>query len=434
VHDLSGNRLRGGAGIERSGGLKEQLIQMVERDRDEIIRFIQEFVRCKSPNPPGNTVEAAQHIARFLGDNGLPHEVVSPHPEMPNLLAATRFGDGGKHLILNGHIDVFPVETETGWTHGPWSGDLADGKIYGRGVADMKVGTTASIMTYRYLTRLGDQLKGKLTLATVSDEETFGPWGARFLFEHRRESVIGDACLIGEPSSAHTVRFGEKGTLWMRFTLRTKGAHGAYVHMSENALLLATEIIASLRELEKVEVDEASNLSASLDAAAAAIDRAYGSGAFRNVRRITVNVGRLTAGSKVNMVPSECVFEVDFRLPNGAGDDVVETRIEAIKSRFPHLQVERITYNPPSWSPPDHDLLQRVRANGTAITGIDPAPVVALTATDSRLWRYHDIPAYVYGPAPKGMGSFDEQVDVEEALNVVKVHLLSAWDYLTGAA
>jgi len=411
--------------------VKEQLLHMVDRDRDRIIEFIREFVRRRSPNPPGNTLQAARHVTDFLEAQGLAYEVVSPHPEMPNVLASTRFAAGGKHLVLSGHIDVFPVESETGWTHGPWSGDLADGKIYGRGVADMKVGTTASIMTYCYLAASPDRLSGRLTLAAVSDEETFGPWGARHLFEQRLEDIRGDACLIGEPSSAHTVRFGEKGTLWMRFAVRTKGAHGAYVHMSENALLVATEVIGDLRRLEEVEASEADNLSASLNASAAAIDKAYGPGAFRNLRRITVNVGRLSAGSKVNMVPSECVFEVDFRIPNGLTDAVVERHIEATRWRFPQLQAERIIYNPPSWSPPDGELLQYVRANAAAIAGVDPAPVIALTATDARLWRYHDAPAYIYGPAPKGMAGLDEHVEVEEALNVVKCHLLSAWDYLS---
>ncbi len=407
---------------------------MVDRDRDAIIEFIRGFVRCRSPNPPGNTLEAARHVGAFLAAHDLDCEYISPHPEMPNIVAMTTFGTGGRHLVLNGHIDVFPVESEAGWTYAPWGGELADGKIYGRGVADMKVGTTAAIMTYRYLNELKGQLsRGKLSLVAVSDEETFGPWGARYLFEQRHPSVFGDTCLIGEPSGAHTVRFGEKGTLWIKFTVRTSGAHGAYVHMSENALHVATDIIKDLRKLEEVEVLAASNLSTTLDAAAAAIDKSYGSGAFRNLRRITVNIGRLTAGSKINMVPAECIFEADIRVPNGLTDEVIDQHIEDITSRFPQLEVDRISYNPASWSEPDGDLLHHIQMNAAAICGIKPAPVIALTGTDARLWRYHEIPAYVYGPAPKGMGSVDEQVDVEEALNVIKCHLLSAWDYLSAS-
>ena len=115
----------------------------------------------------------------------------------------------------------------------PWGGEIADGKIYGRGVADMKAGTTASIFTYVYLHRLRDQLKGKLTLTAVSDEETFGPYGARYLMEHHPE-VHGDALLNGEPSSPFSVRFGEKGPLWLEITVNTRrGAWRLYACQQE---------------------------------------------------------------------------------------------------------------------------------------------------------------------------------------------------------
>ena len=118
---------------------------------------------------------------------------------MPNIVATFDAGQPGKHLVLNGHIDVFPVADDgRGWTQDPWGGELVDGKIYGRGVADMKCGTSASIWTYFYLPRHQERLKGRLTLTAVSDEETFGPYGARYLMEHHPE-VHGDALLNGEP-------------------------------------------------------------------------------------------------------------------------------------------------------------------------------------------------------------------------------------------
>ena len=86
---------------------------------------------------------------------------------MPNIVAAFDGGAPGRHLVLNGHIDVFAVEDESRWTHGAWSAALVDGKIYGRGVADMKAGTAASIFAYGYLHRVRDQLKSRLTLTAV---------------------------------------------------------------------------------------------------------------------------------------------------------------------------------------------------------------------------------------------------------------------------
>jgi succinyl-diaminopimelate desuccinylase len=111
-------------------------------------------------------------------------------------------------------MDVFPVESESAWSQSPWGGELIDGEIYGRGSADMKCGSTASLFTFIYLSRIRHRLKGRLTLSLVSDEETFGPWGARYLSKHHPE-IFGDCCLNGEPSGMNTLRFGEKGPLWL---------------------------------------------------------------------------------------------------------------------------------------------------------------------------------------------------------------------------
>src|SRR5437016_9826678 len=169
--------------------VKKQLATWIDDDRDTIIEFLCEFVRAKSPNPPGDTTLAAAHVASFLEAHQrsprlrrrrgasltapLPFRVIAPQPSMPNIVGSFAGATPGHHLVLNGHMDVFPVdEQHEHWTHGPWSGAIADGKIYGRGVADMKAGMSASVFTYYYLYRVRDHLKGRLTLTAVSDETT----------------------------------------------------------------------------------------------------------------------------------------------------------------------------------------------------------------------------------------------------------------------
>ncbi len=348
---------------------------------------------------------------------------------MPNIVATFAGGKPGRHLALNGHIDVFPVDS-TGWTQDPWGGALVDGRIYGRGACDMKCGTTASIFTFLYLHELREELHGRLTLSAVSDEETFGPWGARYLFEHHPE-VIGDCCLNGEPSSPWTVRFGEKGPLWLEFTVRTAGAHGAYTHLSPSATAIASRIIGELQRLEDIPAPEASNLAAALDQAADVIEKAYGPGASKIIRRVTVNPGVVRGGLKVNMVAAECTFEMDIRVPNGLDAPQILGEIDKIMQRYPDATYRQIAYNPPSWCPPDAEMAQLVRANAQAVSGIDPTPVISLGGTDARLWRYQDLPSIVYGPSPTGMGSYDEHVTVDEFIHVVKCHVLSAYDYLS---
>lgn len=409
---------------------KQELLSWVDRDRDMLIRFLQDFIRCKSPNPPGDTLEAAAHVRKALDTNKLAYRIIDPNKVMPNIVATFDAPQPGRHLALNGHIDVFPVEDESGWSHGAWSGDIADGKIYGRGAADMKCGTTASIFTYIYLSRIKEQLKGKLTLVAVSDEETFGPWGARYLFENHPE-VFGDCCLNGEPSGMGTLRFGEKGPIWIEFHVRTRGAHGAYTHASRSANKIACAVITELEALTEIRPPDMGNLEAAIAAAAPVIDEAFGAGASRIVRQITVNPGRIDGGVKVNMVAAECRFQVDVRIPNGLTDKDVLAKVDAIVKRHPEVTYKVLVYNPPAWTPPDSEMANLVRANAKLVSGIDPTPVISLGGTDARLWRYKELPAIIYGPAPRGMGSFDEHVPIEEFIHVVKCHVLSAFDYLS---
>lgn len=408
---------------------KATLLDWIERDRDLIVGFLQDFVRAPSPNPPGDTREAAGVITRFLDRHELPWRMVAPMAEWPNIVGTFDTGRPGRHLVLNGHIDVFPVdETET-WTHGPWSGALADGRIWGRGVVDMKAGTAASVMTYRYLHEARSALAGRLTLTCVSDEETFGPYGARWLVANEPE-VLGDCVLNGEPSSPFTIRFGEKAPLWLRFTVRTPGAHGAYTHLSESATKTAARLIADLETLAGEEVTPPGRIGEVLAASAAAADRAMGEGAAAIVPRYTVNIGTIQGGLKVNMVPGLCSFEADIRLPVGGSKEAVMRRLAGILRDYPTATVEEINFSEPAACDPFHEMVGHIQANARAVSGIDPQPVISLGGTDARLWRQRGIPAYVYGPFPRGMGQKDENVEVAEYLHVVKVHVLSAFDYL----
>ena len=198
-------------------------------------------------------------------------------------------------MVLNGHIDVFPVGEDPdaeGWSTDPWGGEIRDGKLYGRGACDMKAGTSASIWTYALLHRIKDKLKGKLTLTCVSDEETFGPWGARYLMEHHPE-VHGDCCLNGEPSSPYSIRFGEKGPIWLNFTIRTPGAHGAYTHGSASATRIAARLIGALEALEDMAFDYPDNVRTALVEGQEAADIAMGAGASEILPKVTLNIGTI---------------------------------------------------------------------------------------------------------------------------------------------
>lgn len=411
---------------------RELLAGWIEAERPQLIEFLQGFVQAKSPNPPGDTREAAHFITHYLGRHGLPYRVIAPQETMPNIVGTFEGGTAGRHLVLNGHIDCFPVGDGHGWTQDPWGGAIVDGKLYGRGAADMKTGTTASIMTYRLLHRIKERLKGRLTLTCVSDEETFGPWGARHLMEHHPE-VHGDCLLNGEPGSPYSIRFGEKGPLWLEFSVRTPGAHGAYTHYSKSATKIALQLAHDLEAVTLIEPKVSDNIRAALEQGRATMDKAMGSGAADTVSAVTLNIGTIRGGLKVNMVPGECVFETDIRLPVGVEKQQVLDAVTEVLKRHPEVTMRETQFSPPSWCDPNGDMVDILQRNVQALKGFKPVPIVSLGGTDARLWRYRGIPAYVYGPFPRGMGSTDEHVEIEEFLHVVRVHVLSAYDYLTKA-
>ena len=413
---------------------RKQLIAWLDQERDTMVSFLQGFVATPSPNPPGDTRDAVAYITRFLNDQGAPFRLVDPQPTMANVVATFDGAQPGRHLVLNGHIDVFPVGDDPsaeGWTKDPWGAEIVDGKLFGRGSSDMKCGTSASIWTYVLLHRLKDRLSGRLTLTCVSDEETFGPWGARWLMANEPE-VRGDCCLNGEPSSPFSIRYGEKGPLWLNFTVRTDGAHGAYTHLSPSATRLAVDLIKDLEALEDLSFEIPDNLMRAQLESTDATDRAMGAGAASILAKVTLNIGTIHGGLKNNMVPHTCVFEADIRLPVGVTREQVLAHVDAITARHPHAHYEEANCNPPSYCDPYGEMMEIIQNNVEALRGYRPTPIVSLGGTDARLWRYEGIPAYVYGPFPAGMGSFDEHVPIDDYLHIVRTHVLSAYDYLMG--
>jgi succinyl-diaminopimelate desuccinylase len=410
-----------------SGEDRNNLLAWIAQDRAAILSFLRDLVRAKSPNPPGDTRLVARLICDALRADGIAYETVDNDPRMPNIVAAFDGALPGKHLVLNAHMDCFPVAANDQWCHDPWSGDMEDGKIWGRGAADMKAGLAISTLTVRYLSRLRHSLKGRLTFTAVSDEERFGPNGAIFLLS-KRPDVLGDCCLSAEPSSPHAIRFGEKGHIWLRFRIATRGGHSAYPHTSQSSTRIAADLIRELYSLEQIK----NPVGQHLRDVSGALDLAHGAGASLSAEKVTVNIGKISGGTKVNMIPSECSFEVDFRLPLGLDKCSLLKDVARIVDRYPEAVFEEFSYAPPNWSDPDGEMPKIIKANAALLFSSMPRTVSGLGSTDTRLWRARGVPAYIYGPHAHGMGSVDEYVNVKEFLDILKVHVLSSYDFLHG--
>ena len=416
---------------------RRALLDRIEADRDRLVGFLQAFTRIDTANPPGDTRAGAAFIADFLDRAGLPCRRIAPQATMPNLVAATRVTRPGRHLVLNGHIDVFPAGDRARWTHDPLSGAIVDGRLHGLGTVDMKCGTTASIFTYAYLAGLADELRGRLTLTLVSDEETGGRWGSGYLVQHHGEDVLGDCVLNGEPSSPHTIRFGEKAMFWLKLSVRTPGGHSAYPHVSKSANRIAAALIRDLESLEALVPAPPDKVARALagPGVGEAAERGLGAGAAEYLQKVSINVGMMRGGVKVNMLPAACELEVDCRLPVGVDRADVIREVERIIARYPEVAWEEGASQRANatWSDPEHEMVGHLQDAVQQLRGFRPPAIISLGGTDCRFWRAAGTPAYVYGCSPAGMGAPNESVEIDELLHVVKTHTLAAFDYLSRA-
>ena len=410
--------------------LKAALCRHIDERRDDVVALLRDVLRIRSVNPPGDMREAADFVRGILDRFGLPHRTVAAREDMPNIIGRWDAAQPGRHLVLNGHMDVFPVADER-----LWAADIEDGRIVARGASDMKTGTLASILTWCLLHPHRDRLCGALTLTVVSDEQSGGRYGTRYLFDEHAEAISGDCCLNGEPSGLGNIRFMEKGTLRFSLSAAGPGGHGGYPHRANNPVQQVVAAAQALydryhRRLAEIPEDFAAVLR-SPDSVAAA-DAILGQGAADNALRITVNAGIIEGGRKATQIPTACTVHVDMRFPVGPDRDRVRGELPALAEAFGcTLAINEDHSYPASSTDPFGEMAGILRANTRALLGLDAPPVCSLGGTDTRYWRWRGIPAVICGPSPLSMGTDNEHVTIEEAIAVLKLQVMCAIDYLS---
>ncbi|CAI7618593.1 unnamed protein product [Penicillium pancosmium] len=417
---------------------KSELLSALESDQESQTKLLQSFVRAASPNPPGNTKVAAKVLTDYLTSKNIPYEIIEPKPGCQNIVSEFSGGNGsGPRVVLNGHIDVFPVEeTAPRWNRDPWSGNVVDGRVHGRGVVDMKSGTASLVITYACLYARRESLSGSVALCAVSDEETGGRWGTQYLIKEDKPRWGGDVMLSTEPTG-QTIRFSEKGTLRLSGTVRTKAAHGAYLNLSKGAIRTAAEFLnAVVEDVESIEPNPPPEIAKYLTdpKVLAVVDEAMGPNTSSIIARPTVNIGTIKGGVKVNMIPDLCTFELDIRLPVGLVASEVMAVLESAASNYPDAKIELkqqdAASNPASFSTIDHPIIGLVKENAEKAGASHAIAIPSMGATDCKHYRYADIPAYAYGCSPLSMASFNESASLDEFIHVTKVHASTVWDYL----
>jgi acetylornithine deacetylase/succinyl-diaminopimelate desuccinylase-like protein len=318
----------------------------------EASELLSRLIRFNTVNPPGAERPAQEYLAGLLAGAGFECELLGAEPDRPNLVARLRARDeaDGPTLCYLGHVDTVLADPSE-WTHDPWSGDVADGHVWGRGALDMKSQVAAEVAAACSLARSGWRPeRGELLVVTVVDEETGGALGAGWLTRTHPDRVRCDM-LINEGGGSlfeyagrrcYGLCCAEKGVF--RFSLFTSGVagHASMPAMGDNALLKMAPILAAFaaRQPPHRVTPEAAAFLAGIGE-----DPADPSGAVTRLRSVDTRLAimfepmlgvtftptRISASQKVNVIPSRAELSVDCRVPPGLGaDDVRAGLVEVL--------------------------------------------------------------------------------------------------------
>lgn len=410
--------------------LRRQLLSAVDAARDRLIETTQTLVRVASPNPPSDTTAIAPVAAALLKSiPGAEVETVVSAPGIVNLVARVKSGKPGRRLIFNGHLDTFPVGEDLGWTVPPLDGLLRDGRLYGRGVSDMKGGIACSLLAASLLALHRDAWAGEIVLTLAGDEENMGALGSGYLLEHV-PLAKGDANICGDVGSPQVLRFGEKGLLWIDVEAVGAPAHGAHVHKGINAVDRLMTALSRIKDLEGLPVNAPASVTTAIAKAKAISEPLSGDGESETLQRVTVNIGTISGGISPNLIPAQAKASLDIRVPVGITVAELTSKLDAWLSPLPGISWRILRQYEPSFTEPESEIVTTVARAAAEVMGSAPALNMRVGASDSRWYRKFGVPTVVYGLTPFNMGAADEYVLVDELVAVAKVHTLAAFDFL----
>ncbi len=411
--------------------LQKRLRQRITAKADLLQEITRNLVRIDSQTPPSATGPIAAEVARILGTApGIETRILESEPPVVNLVATLSGGQPGPRLVLNGHLDTYPVGDPSAWSVDPLGGRVADGKLYGRGSADMKGGLAAQILVALALAEESEPWPGELVLAFAGDEESMGVLGSQWLIEN--EPVVhGDGVLIADVGSPEIVRCGEKGMIWLTLQAEGRAAHGAHVHRGVNAvdrLLVAIHALSAIAD-EPVETPPA--VARTIAAAKIISEPLGGIGEADVMQKITVNVGRISGGISANLVPDAACAEADIRLPLGTTVAEVEARIEQILSGVAGVSYRITRRYEPTWTNPEERIVTATVSASGQILGRPALANMRVGASDARLFRAAGLPTAVCGLTPFNLGAADEYLLLEELQQLSQILAHSTTSFLT---
>lgn len=364
------------------------------------------LVRFKTINPPGDELPAAEYVAGLLDKAGFEIRFVRHTETRASVIARLKGQGTAPALLLNGHLDVVPPGAAP-WRYDPFEAQVDDGKIWGRGSADMKGGVAAILAAAQAIAQAQAPLNGDLIIAATADEEVKME-GARQVADCADLGPL-QAVIIAEPTN-NQMGLAERGVLWVQLETYGKTAHGATPHLGENAVMMMAHLLV---ELERLEIPHTPHPIL---------------GGFSR------SINTISGGAKTNVVPDYCIATVDMRTVPGQNHqailDQIEQLITTLQQRLAPFKarVSAAYELPPVETRESHPAVQAFARALTSITGRPAIPAQVRFATEAGIYvPTLGVPAIICGPGDPALAHQpDEHVEIEQLVQAAKIYALAA--------
>jgi len=392
-----------------------------------MVELCRSLVATPSEDPPGDTRAICSVLRQFLSTHGVAVEIYGPDQRRPNLVGQIVFGTPGPNVVFNGHMETLPVGDRSRWAFDPFGATISDGRIYGRGTACMKGGIAGLVFAALSVGEHGGSLVGAITLAFVSDEVNGGGLGTGFLIDHV-PAVRGDAALIGEGGPG--INIAHNGVAFIEFRTEGTGGHGATGYAHTSAIHRMMALLDEVRRLESTSVSVPPDIRARINEVRVLTDAVSGQGTADALMRLSVNVGTVHGGQKVNVIAEACTAEVDFRLPFSFTVQELLSRVQDIVDRHEGVTFRVLWANEPTASAPAHPWFRQLQQTSRDLFG-EPLPFgYSVGFTDARFFRMKDIPAAALGMRGRGVGAPDEHIEIEQLCHMAELCAAATFEYL----
>ncbi|HAE34049.1 MAG: M20/M25/M40 family metallo-hydrolase [SAR202 cluster bacterium] len=445
----------------------DDMLNQIDDLESELISLEQELVRIPSVNtgfmPTGNETPVCEYIRDWLAIDGIESEILESAPNRGNIVSKISGSSGNVGLIFMSHTDVVPVEDESKWTYPPFSAEIHDGRIYGRGASDCKGLLTAQMAAMRVLKRNGVELHDGLSLISGADEEHGGRYGFGWLVDNHPETLNAPFAVNeggGTPIEAagaltYILGIGEKGRLQIEVDIKGTSSHASVPWQGTNALYRLSRVLQRIEEYEP-ERDTSTSLFQHLSvfaiehkASPENIDEIIAEQEDENPRfasmlkalsRMTLTPTMITGGIKSNSVPEQIRLTCDVRTLPHQSDDYLRKELDKILEGIEGVEYEIDYMAVPNSSDFDTELMAGLKKATERALGRDDVqfvPAISNGFTDSRFTRPLGVVTYGFSgshpdddPMLSRAHGTNESIGIKSIISGAKIMLHLAYDLL----